>query len=57
MSLGGAMGEERDSWSAYYKKKYLTGGSPSIELLVEYMNQKQERVSSRMRLIDEGKAI
>lgn len=57
MSLGGAMGEERDSWSAYYKKKYLTGGSSSIEFLVEYMNQKQERINNRIKLINEGKAI
>ena len=56
MSLSGAMGEERDSWTAYYKKKYLTGGSPTIEHLVEYMNQKQERISKRMNIIDEGKA-
>jgi hypothetical protein len=56
MSLSGAMGQERDSWTAYYKKKYLTGGSPSIEHLVEYMNQKQERIAKRIKLIDEGKA-
>lgn len=55
MSLSGAMGAERDSWTAYYKKKYLTGGSPSVEHLVEYMNQKQERIAKRMKLIDEGK--
>lgn len=55
MSLSGAMGEERDCWTAHYKKKYLTGGSPSIEHLVEYMNQKQERIANRMKLIDEGK--
>ena len=56
MSLSGATGEERDCWTAYYKKKYLTGGSPSIEHLVEYMNQKQERIAKRIKLIDEGKA-
>jgi hypothetical protein len=55
MSLSGAMGAEKDSWTAYYKKKYLTGGSPSVEHLVEYMNQKQERIAKRMKLIDEGK--
>jgi len=53
MSLSGAIGQERDSWSAYYKKNYLTGGGTTIESLLEWMDKKHERMLQVMKLIDE----
>lgn len=52
MSLTGTIGQERDSWSAYYKKSYLAGGGATIESLLEWMDQKHEKVLQVMKLID-----
>jgi hypothetical protein len=57
MSLSGVFGEERDSWTAYYKKKYLSGGGSTIESVVAWINKKQDKYLQIMKTIDSGKYI
>lgn len=51
MSLSGAMGEERDSWLAYYKKEYLASGGNTLESIVDWMDQKKDKMLQRMLAI------
>ena len=55
MSLSGAMGEERDSWNAYYKKQYFASGGYTLESILDWMDSKKDKMLQRMKSIDDGK--
>ena len=56
ISLSGSTSNPYLTWSAYYKKKYLTGGGgTSLDGFIEWMNKKHDMIIGRMQKIDSGK--
>ena len=50
-SLGGGFSEPRLTWVALYKDKYLATGGRSIELMIEWMNAREDKIIAKIKSI------